>query len=135
MNGVRVALDTNAAIRILNSEPAAVRRFRAEAWVALPMPVVGELLFGAANSGLSVENSTRYEGFVLDAHLLPVDLETARLYAETRLLLKTAGTPIPENDLWIAAVCLRYDLTLVTSDRHFRACPGLAVEDWSEASA
>src|SRR5262245_3084715 len=42
-----------------------------------------------------------------------------RIYAEVRLRLKLAGTPLPEYDLWIADACLRHQLTLLTLDRHF----------------
>ena len=132
MNGVRVALDTSIAIKFLNSVPAVVARFRAEGLVALPITVVGELLFGAISSGLKAANYARYQDFILDAVLLPIDLETARRYADLRLTLKLAGRPIPENDVWIAATCLRYSLTLVADDIHFSACPGLVVENWAE---
>jgi tRNA(fMet)-specific endonuclease VapC len=135
MNGVRVALDTSIAVQFLNSVPEIVARFRAEGPVALPMPVVGELFFGAINSGLRAANYARYQDFILDAVLLPVDLETARRYADMRLTLKHTGRPIPENDIWIAATCLRYDLTLVANDDHFSACPGLVVENWTRPTS
>jgi tRNA(fMet)-specific endonuclease VapC len=62
-----------------------------------------------------------------------VTFETARRYAELRLALKRAGRPIPSNDLWIAATCLRHGLVLVTADAHFTHCPGLVVENWLES--
>jgi len=98
--------------------------------VALPTIVAGELLFGALNSGLQARNYTRYEAFIDGALLLCVDRDTARHYAQLRLALKRAGRPIPENDIWIAALCLQHGLVLVTSDGHFADCPGLVTENW-----
>jgi tRNA(fMet)-specific endonuclease VapC len=55
------------------------------------------------------------------------DGETARVYANVRQRLKAAGTPLPENDIWIAAICLQHGLTLLTLDRHFDRINGLAL--------
>ncbi|MGA7241320.1 MAG: PIN domain-containing protein [Bryobacteraceae bacterium] len=51
--------------------------------------------------------------------------ETAEHYARLFVQLKRAGTPIPDNDLWIAAQALEHDLILITHDRHFRHIPQL----------
>jgi tRNA(fMet)-specific endonuclease VapC len=51
--------------------------------------------------------------------------ETAEQYARVFVQLKCAGTPIPDNDLWIAALALEHDLMLITRDRHFRHIPQL----------
>src|SRR3954471_21519243 len=115
MIGVRAALDTSIAIAILNRVPSAPARFDAEGPFAVPAVVAGELLFGAANSGLGSANLRRFEAFLANAILLEVNLETARRYSALRLELKTAGRPIPENDLWIAAACLQHSLTFVSN--------------------
>jgi tRNA(fMet)-specific endonuclease VapC len=51
--------------------------------------------------------------------------ETAEHYARLFVQLKRAGTPIPDNDLWIAALALEHDLQLITRDRHFKSIPQL----------
>ena len=51
--------------------------------------------------------------------------ETAEQYAHLFVQLKRAGTPIPDNDLWIAALALEHGLTLIPRDRHFRNIPQL----------
>jgi tRNA(fMet)-specific endonuclease VapC len=51
--------------------------------------------------------------------------ETAEHYARLFVQLKRAGTPIPDNDLWIAALALEHDLTVVTRDQHFQHIPQL----------
>jgi predicted nucleic acid-binding protein len=61
MIGVRAGLDSNIAIAVLNGNPQALARFRQEGPVALPAVVVGELLYGALNSGLGAANVRRYE--------------------------------------------------------------------------
>src|SRR5687768_2941793 len=105
MTGVRVALDTNVAVAILNGSPHAIARYDAEGPFSLSTTVVGELLFGALNSGLAAANILRYEEFISRAVLAEADFEVARKYASVRLALKRSGRPIPENDLWIAAAC------------------------------
>jgi tRNA(fMet)-specific endonuclease VapC len=132
MSGVRVALDTVTAIHFLNDVERVIKRMAAEPGVGLPSAVAGELLFGALNSDRSSQNLARYEAFILSTVLLPADLETAHQYARVRLHLKQIGHPIPHHDMWIAASCLRHDLTLVTSDAHFAHCAGLPTEDWMQ---
>jgi tRNA(fMet)-specific endonuclease VapC len=44
--------------------------------------------------------------------------------------LRVKGQPIPENDIWVAAIALQHRLTLVTRDEHFKQVDGLAVETW-----
>lgn len=51
--------------------------------------------------------------------------ETAEHYARLFVQLKRAGTPVPDNDLWIASLALEYDLTLITRDRYFESIPQL----------
>jgi tRNA(fMet)-specific endonuclease VapC len=59
--------------------------------------------------------------------LISPSRETAEQYARLFVQLKSAGTPVPINDLWIAALCLEHDLTLVTRDAHFGRFPQLLV--------
>lgn len=51
--------------------------------------------------------------------------DTARQYGELFAKLRRQGTPIPTNDIWIAALALQYDLTLDTRDEHFKRVPDL----------
>jgi tRNA(fMet)-specific endonuclease VapC len=52
------------------------------------------------------------------------------LYGRIAQQLRRKGRPIPQNDIWIAATALQYDLTLVTRDEHFKQVEGLALETW-----
>ena len=64
--------------------------------------------------------------------MLLCDLAVAREYGRLKSELKAQGTPLPENDMWIAAIALRYKLTVASRDRHFSEIGGLAVVGWNE---
>lgn len=115
----RVALDSNAAIAVLNARPGTDAWLRTLTSVYLPVPALGELRFGALGSGRPAPNLARIETLVSQCQILEVRQETTRVYAELRLALKQRGKPIPENDIWIAAICVERNLPLATFDRHF----------------
>jgi tRNA(fMet)-specific endonuclease VapC len=118
----KLAVDTSFIIALLNG---AVRSTRSLRDVAFPVPVLGELRFGALGAKDPKRRLAEIERLAGGAAVLLSDGETARHYAELRHRLKTAGTPLPENDIWIAAVCLQHDLALLTLDRHFERVEGL----------
>ena len=124
-----IALDTTQAIAVLNNTGAGtwIRPFTR---VCLPAPVVGELLYGALNSGRPESNRRRVETLIARCEVLPVGAATAGAYARVRLGLKRKGRPIPENDVWIAALARQHDLTLVSRDRHFSNVDRLRFETW-----
>jgi len=62
--------------------------------------------------------------------LLPIGEETARHFADIRRELKAAGSPIPSNDLWIAALAREHRSPLASRDQHFRAVNGLRLVSW-----
>jgi len=124
------ALDSNVAIRHLNGDSAVVDKVLALPTVMLPLIVVGELLFGAENSGRPIRNITRYLQFIDACVVVPIGRETAAVYSQTRLGLKRKGRPIPDNDIWIAAQCIEYGWKLATVDEHFNYVDGLQVEHW-----
>ncbi|MBZ5608822.1 MAG: PIN domain-containing protein [Acidobacteriia bacterium] len=96
----------------------------------MPVIALAEFLYGIGQSRWR----TAYEGW-LDANaslfiILTVERETARYYAEIRHELKTAGTPIPTNDLWIAAFAREHHLPILSRDAHFRAVRNLHQLTW-----
>lgn len=122
-----VALDTNQAIAILNDVPAAVAFYGTFAELYLPVTVLGELRYGALNSGKVNQNLERIDRLVSRCKLLSVGDATAASYARLRLALKQMARPIPENDLWIAASCDEHGVPLATADGHFRVVAGLTL--------
>jgi tRNA(fMet)-specific endonuclease VapC len=126
----RCLLDTNVVIALLADEAAVRDNLAAVDEALVPCLVIGELLYGARKSARSAENLARIEQFAAACALLPCDLETARRYGEIKHALRRKGRPLPENDIWVAAVALQHGLTLVTRDRHFREVDGLDVAVW-----
>ena len=118
MSGDRVALDTSVAIDVLAAK-ADARLLSSVSEHLLPAPVVGELRYGALNSRKAAENLAKVTSLVSRCVVLNVTLATAEVYAELRLALRPKGKPIPENDLWIAALCVEHQVPLAASDAHF----------------
>ena len=88
------------------------------------------MYYGAEKSAHSVANITRLDEFAAASALLSVDGETARQYGRIKNALRAKGRPLPENDIWIAAIAGQHALTLITRDSHFLEIDGLAIEHW-----
>ncbi len=130
VNGNRLALDTNVAIAVLNQSNGAGHWLRGADYIILilPVPVVGELRFGALNLRQSQDNLLRVDALVTRSQVIHIDIQTAGIYSEVRLRLKRIGKPIPENDIWIASLCIQHGLPLATTDSHFAAVEGLQLK-------
>jgi tRNA(fMet)-specific endonuclease VapC len=123
-------LDTNIVAAILGGDESTRGRFASSGLSFIPSIVLGELVFGAHKSARLTENLARIEGFVRDVPVLACDAATAMRYGALKGRLRAKGRPIPDNDLWIAALALERALTLVTRDDHFSHVEGLALERW-----
>jgi tRNA(fMet)-specific endonuclease VapC len=77
-----------------------------------------------------VKNLTRIDELASNTAVLGCDTETARYYGEVKKALRLKGHPIPENDVWIAAVALQHGLALVTRDTHFDEIKNLKSVAW-----
>ena len=58
--------------------------------------------------------------FLQNYNILAPDVKTGELYGSIKTVLKNKGKPIPENDIWIAAIAIQFNLPLFTSDKHFK---------------
>jgi tRNA(fMet)-specific endonuclease VapC len=125
-----VILDTNALSAVADDEPAAVRIFSRAATIELPVIVLGEYRFGIAHSRRRNEYEKWLGELIAATRVLPVDQETSGHYARIRAELKKGGTPIPSNDLWIAAICRQHKLPLMSLDQHFDAIQDHKRIDW-----
>lgn len=121
-------LDTNIVIALLAGEAAVVERVARAERVVLPSIVIGELYFGALRSAHAEANLRRVDELAASRAVLACTATTARRYGEVKNRQRQAGRPIPENDLWIAALALEHGLTLVTRDAHFDGLDRLDVE-------
>ena len=100
--------------------------------VFVPAIALGELFFGAANSGRPSENTARVERFATGRAIVSTDFGVAREYGKLRHYLKKKGRPLPENDIWIAAAAKCHGMVLVTRDRHFQEVEDLPTADWAD---
>jgi tRNA(fMet)-specific endonuclease VapC len=96
----------------------------------VPIPVIGELYYGAQRSRRSHPNVERIDALARSHTIVELDMDTARHYGVIKTQLRRKGTPIPNNDIWIAAVAQQYGATLATRDSHFEAVENLAVVRW-----
>jgi tRNA(fMet)-specific endonuclease VapC len=125
-------LDTNAAIAYLNGKDDAFRRMFAEfESVRLPVIVLGELYFGAKKSSRVEENVRKINQLASLFPVVPCDQQTALIYATVRDGLRKKGYPIPEADMWIAAIAMQYGYFLITRDAHLHEqIDGLRTRSW-----
>ena len=123
-------LDTNALCALGDGDEGFLRLRESEPQLAVPAIVLGEYLYGIHRS----RRRTAYEAWLKTAlpllELLSVGPECAERYSEIRSELDDAGTPIPSNDLWIAALARLHRMPVATRDRHFRAVRGLRIVSW-----
>ena len=124
------AVDSNAYVALCSGDVNAASLIGSFQTVFLPVVVLGELLYGAGLSGRAAENRRRVAAVAAKCTLLEVTAEVAERYSELRLQLRSAGRPIPDNDLWIAAVCIAAGVPLITRDGHFAHLPTLQVLAW-----
>lgn len=126
----KLLLDTSVIVDALAGNANALSAI-SEARVAfVPVIALGELLYGAYRSGRRAAETARVEAFVARHELLPCVPETAHQYGEIRNDLRARGRPIPDNDIWIAALAQQHALTLATRDSHFDEIATLPVLSW-----
>lgn len=123
-------LDTCAYSRLRQGHPRLQVCLEEADLLVLPVVVLGELHAGFARGCRQAENEAHLEAFleVPGVRIQDVTWDIARRYGLLVGQLWQAGTPIPTNDLWIAATALEFGARLVTYDDHFRQVPGLITE-------
>lgn len=131
----RYLLDTSTVSDIIVENAASVRHLMAASPDGISISTISEaeLLFGAARRNRSKRIVTAIDAFLRRVAVVPWDSAAARHYAELRLNLESAGTPLSAMDLLIAAHAMALQAALVTSDRAFRHVRGLRVVDWRKA--
>lgn len=122
---MRLALDTNAYRAAAEGEPRAALLLRRADEIHLPFVVLGELRAGFAAGTLGKRNEARLAEFLGSprARVLLADEQTTHHYAALFAQLRSQGTPVPTNDLWIAALAVQHGLPLLSSDEHFKRLP------------
>lgn len=123
-------IDTNALSAFFDGETGIVERIREADGIFLPVIVMGEYRFGLRGSRLRTTREPVLEAFARSCTVLPVLESTTTHYATIRNQLRRAGTPIPENDIWIAALAAEHHLPVLSADAHFDKVSGIARIDW-----
>lgn len=143
-------LDTNHCSLILLNSPAIIHRIQivGEANIATTIITAGELVYMAENSAYRKENLSRIHQFIEDIRIYYIDENTAKIYGEIKAALiksfgpkqktkrKTTSTTalgFDENDLWIAAIAICHQLTLVSADTDFsriKTVIDFSLENW-----
>ena len=121
-------LDTNAYSALKRGNPETVELIRESQQLLMSAVVVGELMSGFRSGGRSEANLKDLREFLATRYVefLPVTLTTADRFGRISSDLRGAGTPIPTNDIWIAAHAFETGADLVSYDPHFAAVRGLA---------
>ena len=124
---VEIIIDTNRYRDFCDAEPHAVEVFRRVHAIHIPIMVVAELRAGFVMGSRSARNEAVLARFLprVRVRVLRPDMATTHHYAGLFRQLRVAGTPIPTNDLWIAALAAQHELPLFTRDSHFDYLPQL----------
>ena len=122
---MRIALDTNRYVDLCKGVVETVTLLEEAEAVVMPFVVLGELRAGFANGRRQAENERTLRRFLLKdgVEVLFADDQTTHHYAAVFLQLRKQGTPIPANDIWLAALVLQHNLVLHARDRHFDHLP------------
>lgn len=125
---MKIALDTNRYVDFCRGEPDVVEPVAHAEKIYLPFVVLGELRAGFRAGARARQNERHLIRFLNSrrVRLLLPDEQTTHHYANVFGQLRTQGTPIPTNDIWIAALVLQHDLLLLARDNHFDHLPQLA---------
>lgn len=115
----KLLVDTSLVVDFFHGDPVAVRVLEQAQPVCVPVVVLAELLAGARRSQRVAENVKQVEDFAGRNVVLPCDDVTASHYADIWNQLRARGKPIPENDMWIAAVATQHSLPIAARDAHF----------------
>ena len=127
----KIVLDTNAYTRLLIGEEDVLDIIGTADTIYMSIFVLGELYAGFAGGRKERKNKETLNRFLLKptAKILNATAETAEVFGKVKQNLKKAGTPIPINDVWIAAHAIETGSTIITYDSHFKNVAGLRLWD------
>jgi predicted nucleic acid-binding protein len=127
---MEIALDTTALSDFATGSEALGQVLAPFRNLALPVTVLGEYRYGLLGSKKHARLSDWLTELLSEVRVLETTERTTAVYARVRRQLRTAGTPLPENDVWIAATAIEHSLPLATRDPHFKLVRGLEVVGW-----
>lgn len=122
----RCLLDTSIIIHSFKNQSIAIE-LDSFSEIFVPSIAAGELYFGAYRSSNPEKHLAEVRAFLHNCTIITVNHETANLYGSIKTDLLAKGKPIPENDMWIAAITLQHNLPLFTTDKHFKEIDGIVL--------
>ena len=124
---MKLLLDTNAYVGFKRNIADLVEIIVGAEWILFSPVVLGELMFGFRNGTKFKENMKGLDEFLQHdvVEVAQIGKITSDRYSRIAARLKRKGTPIPSNDIWIAAQTMENGAELITSDRHFNKIDGL----------
>ena len=127
---MRVLVDTSAYSAFMRGQPELKLALQRAEEIYLSPIVLGELQSGFLRGNQPAQNEKQLEAFLESSRvaLIPIIDSTALRYAEILTYLPRAGTPVPTNDIWIAAGAMEHGLQVLTTDRHFQQIPQVLVD-------
>ena len=125
---MRILLDSNAYSRLMRGDDQTATVVRDATEILMSAVVVGELLYGFRSGSRLERNMADLRSFLNNPYVsfVPVGPVTADRYSRVAAALRARGSPIPANDMWIAAHALETGADLVSADRHFESVDGIA---------
>ncbi len=123
----KVMIDTTIYSLAMKGEPEVVDVLQRIEQIGISAVSIGELFSGFRAGSREKRNREELEIFLDSPRVLVhgIDVETADFYAAVLSQLKSAGTPVPTNDIWIAASAFQHGYKLFSNDKHFRFIHGL----------
>ena len=125
---MNMAIDTNRYRDFCEGNKQVLERFQTADRIVLPFPVLAELRAGFACGSMAKKNEMVLNVFLNRPRVVVLfaDEQTTFHYARIFAQLRAQGTPIPTNDMWIAAIVQQHNLMLYSRDAHFDHLPQLA---------
>ena len=124
----RLLLHTNIISDLNDNVPETLEVLASAEEIFTSVIAAGELFYGIENSTRRKENFSFYTDFFQTCAVLDVTLDTASIYGTLKTNLRQEGKPIPEKDIWMAAIAIQNELTLLTRDNHFTSVDGLRLK-------
>jgi tRNA(fMet)-specific endonuclease VapC len=126
---MRIAIDTNRYRDFCMGDPGAAEQFSRARAIFLPFVTLAELRAGFLCGTVAKKNESVLVRFLSRPRVsvLFPDEDTTHHYARVFAQLRSQGTPIPTNDIWIAALVMQHDLMLYSRDHHFTSLPQVAL--------
>jgi len=125
-----VILDTNALSALAEGDPALKPVLMQASEIAIPVIALGEYRYGIRHSRDQVRYDKWLAEYLGQFRILDVDEGTTVAYSLIRSELRKAGTPIPSNDAWIAALGRQHSLAILSRDHHFDFVHGSNRVNW-----